>query len=106
VSPVVECIVATPLCPHALSVRPLVLSAAETVSVKVLSPTSELVLTVDGQDVAKLTSDDRVVVSRATRPLRLVRFTGQTFFSTLRHELRWASAQYRASTFNASSGIQ
>lgn len=89
VSPSIDCIVATPICPHTLAVRPLVLPAHETLTVEVLSPTEELLLTIDGQQDRRLAPGDRIVVSRAERPVRLVRFPGQSFFATLRQKLRW-----------------
>ncbi len=95
VAPIVDCIIATPICPHTLAVRPLVLSAADTVTVEVLSPTEELILTVDGQQSAALVPGDRLVAQRTDTPLRLVRFPGQTFFSTLRRKLRWGDLQER-----------
>lgn len=95
VSPVVDCIIATPICPHTLAVRPLVLSASETVTVDVLTPSGSLILTVDGQESANLVPGDRVVARRTDPPLRLVRFPGQTFFSTLRRKLRWGDLEER-----------
>ena len=95
VSPAVDCIVATPISPHTLAIRPLILSAAETVTVEVLSPTEELILTIDGQEGARLMPGDRLVVSRAPVPLRLVRMPGQTFFSTLRRTLAWGDPDGR-----------
>lgn len=95
VSPSVHCIVATPICPHTLGVRPLVLPADETVTVDVLSPTEELILTIDGQESERLTPGARIVVSRAPNPVRLVRFPGQTFFSTLRRKLKWGDLEER-----------
>jgi len=95
VAPVVDCIIATPICPHTLAVRPLILSAAETVTVEVLSPTEELILTVDGQESASMVPGDRLVAQRTAVPLRLIRFPGQTFFSTLRRKLRWGDLQER-----------
>jgi NAD+ kinase len=89
VAPSVDCIIATPICPHTLAVRPLILSATERVTVEVLSPTEDLILTIDGQQGATLRPGDRLVVCRAPTPLRLVRFPGQTFFSTLRRKLGW-----------------
>src|SRR5690606_37465050 len=68
VAPVVDCIIATPICPHTLAVRPLILSAAETVTVEVLSPTEELILTVDGQERANLVPGDRLVARRTGPP--------------------------------------
>jgi NAD+ kinase len=89
VSPSVHCIVATPICPHTLAVRPLVLPAWETVTVEVKAPDEGVVLTIDGQESTRLSVGDRVVVQRAEEVLRLVRFPGQAFFSTLRLKLGW-----------------
>lgn len=96
VAPSVDCIIATPICPHTLAVRPLVLPAEETVSVDVLTPSGELLLTIDGQEDAQLVPGDCVVVRRAPWPVRLVRFPGQTFFSTLRRKLGWGDLVERA----------
>jgi len=96
VTPAVDCIIATPICPHTLAVRPLVLPAAETVSVDVLSPKEDLILTIDGQAAANLRPGDHLVVCRAQLPLRLVRFPGQTFFSTLRRKMAWGDLEERA----------
>ena len=95
VSPTVDCIIATPICPHTLGVRPLVLPADETVTVEVLSPTEELILTIDGQEHERLVPGQKVVVRRAPEPVRLVRFPGQTFFSTLRRKLNWGDLAER-----------
>jgi NAD+ kinase len=95
VAPSVNCIIATPICPHTLGVRPLVLPADETVTVEVLSPSEELVLTIDGQEHERLVPGQKVVVRRAPDPVCLVRFPGQTFFSTLRRKLRWGDLEER-----------
>jgi NAD+ kinase len=89
VSPSVDCIIATPICPHTLGVRPLILPADETITVEVLSPTEELILTIDGQEHERLVPGQKVVARRAPQPVRLVRFAGQTFFQTLRRKLKW-----------------
>jgi NAD+ kinase len=89
VSPSIDCIIATPICPHTLAVRPLVLPAEELITVEILETSGELVLTIDGQDGAALAPGDRLVVCRAPTALCLVRFPGQTFFDTLRRKLRW-----------------
>ena len=95
VSPSVHCIVATPICPHTLGVRPLVLPADETVTVEVLSPTEELVLTIDGQEHERLLPGASILVCRAPDPVLLVRFPGQTFFATLRRKLKWGDLEER-----------
>lgn len=90
VVPSVECILATPICPHTLVVRPLVLPPSAELTVSALTPTEGLILTVDGQDGAALAPGDRLLIRRAPAKVRLVRFAGQNFFSTLRRKLHWA----------------
>ncbi len=89
VVPTVDCIVATPICPHSLVVRPLVLPANQQIVVEVRPPASELMLTVDGQDGEPVKAGDQVVVRRGESTVPLVRFHGQSFFSTLRRKLHW-----------------
>lgn len=95
VVPTVECILATPICPHTLALRPLIVPAATVLSVEVLSPAGELVLTVDGQDGEALQPGDRLVVRRGSAVVRLVRLEGQSFFDTLRRKLHWSIGQRR-----------
>ncbi|HUF71021.1 MAG TPA: NAD(+)/NADH kinase [Longimicrobiales bacterium] len=90
VDPSVECILATPICPHMLVIRPLVLPPTAVVTIRPLAGSRELILTVDGRDGERLGPDDSLVVARGERTVRLVRFPGQTFFSTLRRKLSWS----------------
>ncbi|MDX1648041.1 MAG: NAD(+)/NADH kinase [Longimicrobiales bacterium] len=92
ITPDVEAIVVTPICPHSLAVRPLVLPAHQTIHVGALEDGAEHQLTVDGQVVRGLDPGERVVVAREEeRPLPLVRLPGQTFFKTMRKKLNWAA---------------
>lgn len=93
ISPAVECILATPICPHTLALRPLVLPADTLLTLRVLDRGDPLVLTVDGKDAARLEFEDRVSVRRGSVQARLVRFAGQSFFGTLRRKLHWGIAQ-------------
>ena len=90
VAPGMACILVTPICPHTLAVRPLVISSRETVTVRPLERAETLVLTVDGQAGTDLAPNESVVVRQAEAQVKLVRFPGQTFFSTLRQKLNWA----------------
>jgi len=89
VVPSVECILATPICPHTLAMRPLVLPADSQVTVEVREPSQEVVLTIDGQEGEPLSPGDRLIVRRGKATVSLVRFAGQSFFSTLRRKLNW-----------------
>lgn len=89
--PDVECIVVTPICPHSLAVRPLVIPAAGVLRVRSLDPEAHHQVTVDGQAERSLAPSQTVVVARDERPVRLVRLPGQTFFRTMRRKLNWAA---------------
>lgn len=88
--PTVECIVVTPIAPHTLAVRPLVIPAGEVVTVHGIDREEALVLTVDGQVGRRLEDGDRVRVRRSEVKVSLVRLPEQSFFSTLRRKLNWA----------------
>lgn len=90
IAPEVEAVVITPICPHSLAVRPLVVPAHQVICVASLDPDSEHQLTVDGQIVHVLGPGHKVIVAREAQPLALVRLPGQTFFKTLRRKLNWA----------------
>jgi NAD+ kinase len=89
VVPSLDCIIATPICPHTLVVRPLVLPMDTEITVTPEFGTNEVILTVDGQDGAELRPGDHMIVRRGERSVPLVRFTGQNFFATLRKKLHW-----------------
>lgn len=91
VAPEVECIVITPICPHSLAVRPLVVPASREIRISLLGKQVGHQLTVDGQVVRALETDDAVVVGREREPVPLVRFPGQSFLDTLRRKLNWAA---------------
>ena len=91
VAPDVECMVVTPICPHSLSVRPLVVRSQERVTVTGLDPGHSLQLTIDGQVEREIGSEDTVVVSRGEHEVALIRLQGQAFLDTMRRKLNWAS---------------
>ena len=88
--PSADAIVLTPLAPHALTNRPLVLPASSHILLKpVVDPNSDPVLTFDGQYGVPLAAEDLVEVARAPRVLRLLRTTARTHFDMLREKLKW-----------------
>lgn len=91
IAPAMGCILVTPICPHTLAVRPLVIHAKETVRVNGVDPDGSLVLTVDGQAGTELCAGESVIIQQAAARVHLIRFPGQTFFSTLRQKLNWAA---------------
>jgi NAD+ kinase len=90
-----DAIIVTPICPHTMAVRPLVLPQESEITVEVGSPSEEIILTIDGQIGATLKPGDRVTARKADQPVRLVRLPGQSFFSLLRRKLRWGDVSER-----------
>ncbi len=90
VAPSVDCLLVTPVSPHTLSVRPLVLPGGATVSIRAMEASDQVVLTADGQEGVRLATEDEVRVACGGPRVFLVRFEGHTFFSTLRRKLNWA----------------
>lgn len=94
--PSLDALVATPISPHTLAVRPVVVPADARLTVAV-QPRSgdETILTVDGQAGVGLNAGDRVEAVRSDHPVRLIQFPGQSFFSVLRRKLRWGDVRPR-----------
>jgi NAD+ kinase len=95
VVPSVDCIVATPISPHTMAVRPLVLDAASVVTIEARAAGARVIVTLDGQDGATLEPGQQLVVRRAREAVSLVRFEGGSFFSTLREKLNWIEENER-----------
>jgi NAD+ kinase len=79
----------SPICPHTLTQRPIVLPERSRVAIAVRSPDEDVVLTIDGQEGMKLVSEDLVSVRAAKNHVRLVRSPTHSFFELLRTKLRW-----------------
>ncbi|MGB8295496.1 MAG: NAD(+)/NADH kinase [Polyangia bacterium] len=86
-TPDLEAIVLTPICPHTLTNRPLVVRADQGLSVTNVS-TDHAILTVDGLWSREVAPGDVVEVRKAPRPLRVFR-PHSSFFSILRQKLSW-----------------
>lgn len=90
VHPGLDALILTPICPHSLSVRPMVLPPDEEVVVRVRSDRGEdMALTVDGQVRCGLHPEDTVRVRRAEEKVKLVAFPDRSFYSVLRTKLLW-----------------
>lgn len=92
-APNLDALVATPICPHTMAIRPVVLPADTRIGVEVVSGEEETIVTVDGQVGGGVADGDRVEAARSPHPVRLVRFPDQEFFSVLRQKLRWGDVR-------------
>lgn len=89
VHPTVDALILTPIAPHMLTNRPLVLPGDTVVDVE--PTTAEVYVTYDGQSGDRLEVGDAVRIRRAARPLRLVKAPGRSYFDVLREKLKWGA---------------
>lgn len=87
VDPEVDVIIITPICPHTLQARPLVIPSHKEVSVMMINQNDSM-LTIDGQHGFELRNGDEIIVAKSPFYARLVRIKEQHFYSILREKLR------------------
>ena len=91
--PQMDAIVATPICPHTLAVRPVVVPAASVITIELTSDVGGILVTVDGQPGGSVEPGDRVRVARSPHSVRLIRLPEHNFFQVLRQKLRWGDVR-------------
>ncbi len=91
VHPGVDAIVLTPIAPHTLANRPVVIPGSSTIDISPIDDGRrlEVFATFDGQAGHALEPGDRITVTRADRPVRLVSSATRSYFDTLREKLGW-----------------
>jgi NAD+ kinase len=92
VHPEVESIILTPICPHTLSDRPLVVGDCCNVEMRLRGAAESVYLTLDGQKGVLMESEDRVRISRAKERLKLIQPHRKSYFEILRNKLKWGEA--------------
>lgn len=92
VSPDSEVLTLTPICPHTLSNRSVIVPMDSVVQVTVLSERVDTILTADGQVQIPLNTGDFVQIRSSRLSVRLLRLRGSSFFQTLRQKLHWSGS--------------
>lgn len=79
----------TPICPHTLSNRSLILPLTSTLEIRVISPKPATVISADGHVVSDLSAGDIIMIRRSRQTVRLMHLAGSSFCETLRRKLHW-----------------
>ena len=89
--PLVDAVILTPIAPHTLTNRPIVIPATDVIEVRPrLEPgADDIFITYDGQEGYPLQAGDVVRIRRAERTLRLVKAPARSYFQLLREKLNW-----------------
>ena len=88
-TPDVDALVVTPICPHLLTLRPIVVRGDASLTVRVMGVPHTALLTVDGQQAVALMRGDEIRSHRSSHVVKLVRLSEGSFFEALRSKLSW-----------------
>jgi NAD+ kinase len=89
VMPTVNAMVVTPICPHLLTIRPIVVPGESAISMRVVGVPNQTYLTVDGQEAVPMQVGDQVHCRRSEYNVRLLRLQPNGIFDVLRSKLKW-----------------
>jgi NAD+ kinase len=89
VMPTVNAMLVTPICPHLLTIRPIVVPGESAISVRVVGVPNQTYLTVDGQEALPMHVGDQVHCRRSQSSVRLLRLQPNGLFNVLRSKLKW-----------------
>ncbi len=87
--PSLHCIIITPICPHTLTNRPIVIPDDVTIHVVLKSTQQEVLLTLDGQQGFMLEYEDIVEVKKSETSILLIKSPYRHYFELLREKLKW-----------------
>jgi NAD+ kinase len=88
VFPLTEALILTPICPHSLTERPIVLPADFEIE---FSSIDEIIIVVDGQDTYNLKSFDAIKINIAKRGIKMIHRIEKNYFDALKQKLHWGS---------------
>jgi NAD+ kinase len=88
VDPSLECLLLTPICPHSLNARSIIISCDDIIEIEIMCPDRDITLTADGQAVATLIGGDRILVKKADTYVKLLRTKDQNFFDLIHEKIK------------------
>ncbi|MRR08584.1 NAD(+) kinase [bacterium] len=91
VQPDMAVFVLTPICPHTLGIRPMIVAMDKTIEVTVHGKRERCLLVADGQQVRELADGEKIVVRKADRTVKLIKTQQASFYSVLRAKLKWGA---------------
>jgi len=90
VNPIINSMILTPICPHTLSARPLIIGENDQVKIILESSEEKVMATIDGQEGFVLKTKDEVIIKKSDHKARLITFKEKSFYAILREKLRWS----------------
>ncbi len=95
IHPGISGLIVTPICPHSLAMRPIVVPDDKKIRLKLLDVGQGATLTVDGQEAFPLRTGDAISFMTAAKPVNLIKFPRSDFFRVMRRKLQWGAIKRR-----------
>ena len=93
--PDLEALILTPICPFTLTNRPIIVPDTSAIDVQMGEESEEVILTFDGQVGFNLVGNDRVIISKSEKKLKLIKSPDQDYYDILRTKLKWGENTYK-----------
>ena len=87
INPVVKSLLITPICPHTLEVRPMVISDEDHVRIHIAAVHQDIQITLDGQESYPMLPGDEVTIRKAKNPAKIIKFEDRNYYYTLKNKL-------------------
>jgi NAD+ kinase len=92
ISPNANVFAITPICPHTLTNRSVIVGLDSQIEVKVVSERVDTTISADGQVQIELAAGDNITIRRSRGKVRLLHLNGSSFFDTVRQKLHWSGS--------------
>jgi NAD+ kinase len=79
----------SPICPHSLAMRPMIIPAVSEFKARIMSEYKNLLLTIDGQEVIEINGRDEVLVRQSNKNIKLITHPEKNYYAILREKLGW-----------------
>ncbi len=89
IHPMVPGVILTPICPFTLANRPLILPDSTEITVRLTGNSSEMMLTIDGQEGVEIDEKDIIHVKKSNHPVRMINLANRNYFDVLKGKLMW-----------------
>ncbi|MEO0075153.1 MAG: NAD(+)/NADH kinase [candidate division WOR-3 bacterium] len=93
VFPTMEAIIITPLSPHVLSARPLIIPSDEIITLQLTKTSENAIVTIDGQEQRPLNPNDKVTITKADFSIRLITPSNKSYYEILRTKMKWTERE-------------
>lgn len=87
VNPAIQALLITPICPHTLDVRPMIIPDSDEVRIHIAAVHQDIQLTFDGQESYPLIPGDEVIIRKGRHPVQIIKFEDRNYYYTLKNKL-------------------